>query len=747
MDDPLSACDAHVGKDLFFECIINTLRGRGKSVILVTHQLQYLKYSDKILLLDQNGHQEFFGDFSTLRQSRDCLLKLSLNIAEETSEDPVLIAPDVEIEIEEKVEIAEKPDVSEPSSNETPIKTETGPPKSIIQAEDRIEGRMSFDLLWKYLKSGGTFRGLCTLAVAIFAQGALMIDEYWLRFWAGERFGSQNKNLYIYIFAMLTAVCIVVGFLRAIMWFRFTLRASSSLHERSLWAVFHSPLQFFVANPTGRILNRFSRDQNQADELLPVTLFDFIQCSLFCLAAVILVCISIPWLTLVMPPLILFFFWARGRYIQSTREIKRIEAITRSPIYADFSATLEGLTTLRAYDLRVPFTAMFFRELSENGRASFSFLMCARWLGFRLDLMSSFLVIAVALVAVALRHQIDIGLIGFSLVYTISLSGLFQWTVRQSVEVEAQMTAIERIAHYGNLPSEHGYSIGLEDYHQCHQQLLKPKSNDGHSDPLKQLGSLVELNHLTVTYREDLDPVLKDIVCSFPAGSKIGVCGRTGSGKSSTLLALLRLNIISEGDIYVDGESLLAMNLEKARSIISVIPQDPHLFSGTVRFNLDPFNQCTDEQIWAALRDAHIADYISKCEGGLNFNVEESGKNFSVGQRQLLSLARAILRRTSIVLMDEVTASIDYHTDKLIQQTIRSSPSLKDSTIITVAHRLRTIADSDLVVVIHNGTLVELGPPSELLQKEGSPFRALAQESNEFDDIAQIAKDAYYRKK
>ena len=274
------------------------------------------------------------------------------------------------------------------------------------------------------------------------------------------------------------------------------------------------------------------------------------------------------------------------------------------------------------------------------------------------------------------------------------------------------------------------------------------------------------MQDLTVTYREDLDPVLRHICIDIPAGYKVGICGRTGSGKSSSLLALLRLNIITSGDIVLDSDSLLSMDLQSARSLVSIIPQDPHLFSGTIRFNLDPFSVHSDEQLWSALKDAHIYEHIQQDPLGLSATVEESGKNFSVGQRQLLSLARAILRECKVVLMDEVTASIDYLTDRLIQETIRTSPALRDSTIITVAHRLRTIADSDLIVVIHAGEVVEMGSPSALLLTGGKPgagisnssnlnlnsdstsdstthhFRKLVEESNEFDEILKIATAA-----
>ena len=261
-----------------------------------------------------------------------------------------------------------------------------------------------------------------------------------------------------------------------------------------------------------------------------------------------------------------------------------------------------------------------------------------------------------------------------------------------------------------------------------------------------RLGAL-NINNMTVKYREDFNtPVLKSMNLSIPGGTKVGVIGRTGCGKSSLLLALLRLNIITEGDVSVDGESLLSMDLEHSRRIFSVIPQDPHLFSGTVRFNLDPFAIYSDAEIWSALDSAHIRECVQNDPLGLSKTVEEGGLNFSVGQRQLLSLSRAILRKSKIVLMDEVTASIDYTTDRLIQKTIRTTKSMKDCTIISVAHRLRTVADSDLVVVMETGgTVGEVGAPLDLLNNPLSLFHQFAQETNEFEDILKIASNSMSR--
>ena len=783
LDDPLSAVDAHVGKALMTKCIQGTLQGRGKGVILVTHQLQYLSAADRVLVLNKQGGQTFYGTYSELMECEDVKGLLELNdhddsdgdrdreregdgydddgvdtISEREGEGEI-VSGTIEEEVEGKMIVSESDTVKKQQS-------------TIIQIEDKVTGKMSWSVYTRYLQAGGICYGITVILIMFLSQGLLMITDYWLRWWASSSFGNQNNIEYVYIFAILVVLCIIIGFGRAWIWFQFSLKAASTLHQRSLWSIVHSPMQFFIANPTGRILNRFAKDQNLVDETLPTTFFSFAESFVFSMSAIILVCISIPWLILVMPILGIHFIYLRQKYLASTREIKRIEATTRSPIYSDFSATLDGIITLRAYQLEQRASYLFQYQLDQNGQVYFSFLMAARWLGFRLDMETSIVLILVAFLAVILRDSIDPGLIGFTLVYTMQLSGLFQWAVRLSVEVETQMTSVERINAYAALPPEPGYvttlqemiAKGHEEQHQKNIQVyekdtFEPVSSDDVELSMKNGtgvevgrrnngGGTVEFQGVTVRYRKDLNPVLQDITITMHAGQKIGVCGRTGCGKSSTLLALLRLNLITEGDIIIDGKSLLNMSLEEARGgdIITMIPQEPHLFSGSVRFNLDPFNLYSDIEIWDALKDAHIADYLSSSQngggGGLSMRVEEGGKNFSVGQRQLLSLARAILRRSKVVLMDEVTASIDFQTDRLIQETIRRSPTLKSATIITVAHRLRTIGDSDVIVVVDAGRVVEADTPKALLSQESSLYRKLAERSGEFDEILRLAESS-----
>ena len=803
LDDPLSACDAEVGKSLFFECIVDVLKAKRKGVLLCTHQLQYLSYADRIVVLDHHGSQRFYGTHVELNQiihKFDFFENKIVSIGKSSSwssfqflnteknDDEDVYSIETSRECRKRRELIETSDPN--SANYTP-----STPSSVVATKDHngsgggggddlkdfgenkegkitvsenvIEGKMSASIWWTYLSSGGVIQGVWVIFLAIFSQVLLMIADYWLRWWTSETFAPQDDLFNVYGFAILSALCIFIGPYRAIAWFVFTRSASKRYYKQSFWCVLHSPMGFFVANPKGRILNRFAKDQNIMDELLPVVMFDFIQCALFCLSTIVIVCITVPVLTVIVPPIWYHFYLCRERYLRSGREIKRLEGITRSPIFASFSSTLEGLSTLRAYKLEDRVGPQFFRLIDTNSRTWYSFLMVSRWLGFRLDLECAFILIATSLGAVIVRQysNVDVGLLGFTMVYVINLSGLFQWTVRQSAEVETMMTSVERISDYASLPPEEGYrpckipispkfdaiksmDEGVRGMTQREEdaytvvpsnievEMVGEKDLKSNSDSVGH----VQIENLVARYREDLEPVLNDISLNFAPGSKIGVCGRTGSGKSSLLLALLRLNIISSGDIKIDGESLLSMHLEDARSLISVIPQDPHLFSGTIRFNLDPFNVHTDDQIWSALEDAHIADYIRTDPSGLSGIVEEGGKNFSVGQRQLLSLSRAVLRKASVVLCDEVTASIDYQTDKLIQETIRTSNSLKKSTIITVAHRLRTIADSDQIVVVHAGKVVEVGKPLDLLYRSNSHFRALVDESNEYDDIFSIAK-------
>ena len=712
----------------------------------MTHQLQYIEHADKILLLDRDGNQSFFGSYEQFQNS-----DLAGATREGSSQSPsrtttshtVTGGQPFDLQTSEKhisASISAKNGVlasSKSRETEENHSDQADSHREIIAAEDRAIGSIPLSLYFDYFSLGGVLKGFVVAIVLISSQVVSMITDYWPKWWASSQYGDQSDSMYILVFGLLAFGCIVMGLLRAVLWFRYALAAASNMHEACLWAVVHTPLRFFVANPTGRILNRFAKDQNQVDEMLPITMFVVWDVGLLVVSSVILVCITFWYMIFLLPTLFYLFARLRSRFLRTSREIKRLEAVTRSPIYSDFSATLDGLITLRAYRLQNTASRRFQHHVDLNGRAWFSFLMCSRWLGFRLDLLSNLFLVFVAYLAAILGSGANLGLIGFALVYSINLAGVMQWMVRQSAEAETQMTSVERIKAYSDLQPEEGYSTAGGSL-QRHPDAGAIVSGHDKNDSLGR-GHLV-IDNLTVSYRADLEPVLRGLSLDIAAGSKVGICGRTGSGKSTLLSSLLRLNLINSGDILVDGKSILHnCDLETARSIIAVIPQEPHLFSGSVRFNVDPFSVYSDQEIWSALTDAHIDAHVRNM-GGLELGIiEEGGKNLSVGQRQLLSLARAILRGCSIVLMDEVTASIDFETDSLIQTTIRTSPALSKATILTVAHRLRTIADSNLVVVLAGGEVIETGNPKLLLEKEGSAFRSLAERSGEFADIYEIA--------
>ena len=755
LDDPLSAVDAHVSRVLFEDCILGALKKRGKSIVLCTHQLQYLKYADKVLVLNDDGTQQFYGTFEALENSKSQVHSLQ-KVEEEANRKRVSSVDSRERarsrgrSVSELATEAEEANEGNDSSNVDQDQVGKSDEQSAVEhiqmVEDELKGKtgdISRSVYVQWLRAGGLLRGVFSFALIVLGQIMLMIHEYWLRWWVQDRFQLTDSQ-YLWIMAVMTPCVFLTGFMRVKLFFDFTITSASTLHQRSIWAVLHSPLSFFTANPSGRILNRFAKDQSEMDERLPYVSFDCVSTICMCIGASILICISMPALLAAFPPLILIFTLLRRKYMDSVSDIKRIESATRSPIYAGFSASLEGLVTLRAYKLQDKMRSVLIGYLDENGRAWWSFLMCARWFGFRMDLLAILVLTLTVYFAAFYSDRTDKGLLGFAVCYSMSLCGAFQWAVRLSTEVETMMTAVERVTEYAQLPPEDGYAETLERVLKmidAGQTLTSPNPTALNKEDAIKGG--LHMKNLIVRYRSDLKPVLNGLNMTAPAGSKCGIVGRTGCGKSTILSALLRLNLVDpSGSILLDGnKDLLKASLEETRGLITVIPQQPHLFLGTLRFNLDPFDVHTDDEIWQALQEASVVEFVKSSEKGLMMRIEEAGSNISVGQKQLLSLARAILRRTRIFLMDEVTASVDYETDATIQRTIRTAPSLCDATIITVAHRLQTIADSDRIFVISAGKLLEEGTPLGLLQKEGSHFAALVQRSGEKAAITKIASD------
>ena len=485
-------------------------------------------------------------------------------------------------------------------------------------------------------------------------------------------------------------------------------------------------MQFFDTNPVGRILNRFAKDIGFMDELLPTTFTDFNQISLMVLGVVIFICVLNPMVLLFTLPLIVIFVFVRTFFLKTSRDVKRLEGTTRSPVFSHLSATLHGLSTVRAFHAQEQFCQIFHSHQNLHTQAWFLFLSTTRWFGIVIDSLSAVFVMGVSFscIIAADVFQLDSGLVGLSLTYALSLMGAFQWGVRQSAEVENQMTSTERVLQYVDIKPE------------------AATETDFKPGPDWPRYGLITLEGASLRYEEDGPDVLKRLYACIRAKEKVGIVGRTGAGKSSLMTALMRL-AEPRGTIMIDGVDIMTMGLHVLRSKLSFIPQDPVLFSGTLRKNLDPFEEQTDMDLWRALEEVQLKADIESLDDGLHTKMAEGGTNFSVGQRQLVCLARAIIRRNKILIVDEATANVDLKTDKLIQATIRDR--FRHCTVLTVAHRLNTVMDSDRILVLDQGKIMEFDEPYILLQKEDGHLTKMVLEAGktEAGKLIEMAKKKY----
>ncbi|CAF1079512.1 unnamed protein product [Didymodactylos carnosus] len=516
--------------------------------------------------------------------------------------------------------------------------------------------------------------------------------------WSSKSHERQRDHHYPAVFLSLALATLVISLIRADYFFFLLLRGATALHNGMLSGVLYSSLRFHESNPVGRILNRFSKDQQVIDELLPQAFFDSAQSLIMTLGAVVILGIINPWVLFILVPLVPSFIWIRRFFLKSSRQIKRLDSVTRSPIYALFSSSLSGLVTIRAFKTEDNLINSFIERIDANTRAWFELNAGVRWFGLRLDLMTSALTTLMAILTVALRHQIDASSAALGLMYCITLSSMFQWAVRQSAEMENHMTSAERICEYSRLPPE-------PDFYNAKQ---KPPSEW----PTK---GKIEFKNYKFRYRAELEPVLKGINLDIEPCDKVGICGRTGAGKSSIFQALFRLvdKSATEGQICIDDIDINTISLSDLRFHLNIIPQSPVLFSNTLRYNLDPFSKHSDEELWIALTMVQLQDKMSEIPDGLSTQIAEYGSNFSVGECQLICVARALLKPSKILLIDEATANIDMHTDKLIQQVIREKFSTQ--TVLTIAHRLDTIQHSDKIVLISDGLVKAYGKPADVL--------------------------------
>ncbi|XP_077580290.1 ATP-binding cassette sub-family C member 4-like isoform X1 [Stigmatopora nigra] len=726
LDDPLSAVDAEVGKYLFEKCICGLLKNKCR--ILVTHQLQNLVAVDHIVVVKE-GRIVTQGTYNELQSSA---LDVGFLVKNQDEQEHPYLSDNYENEslIRKKTNYSNSslhsfntllpPDES--SLDSSPVESAHNE-----EEEARAEGNVRRDIYVKYFTAHcHPVVLLAILLLSIIAEAAYILQDWWLVFWAKGDLNQtssvvtatkeynvtglhQGNSLafYLGIYSGLTAAAVILGYARSLVIFHGLVRSTQMLHNRMFRAVLCAPVRFFDMNPIGRILNRFSKDISQMDSLLPLTFVDFYQLFLQNLGVLAVAASIIPLLLLGITPLIFIFLYLRRYYLATSRDIKRLESTTRSPVFSHLSSSLQGLCSIRAFRGEGRLIKAFDMHQDRHSEAWFLFLMTSRWFALRLDGICSIFITIATFGCILLRDGLEAGEVGLVLTYAVTLVGNFQWTVRQSAELENMMTSVERVVEYTELKSE------------------GPWVTQKRPPPDWPSRGQMTFENVQLSYSANGPVILKDIDVSFCSNEKVGIVGRTGSGKSSMVAALFRL-VEPRGKIYIDGVLTSELGLHDLRQKMSIIPQDPVLFTDTVRKNLDPFQQHTDAELWKALDQVQLKYMVEDLPTKLETILAESGSNFSVGQRQLMCLARAILRKNRILIIDEATANVDPRTDELIQVTIRRE--FRDCTVLTIAHRLNTIIDSDRILVLDEGRIQEFDRPVDLLQnKDGALYRLVQQ--------------------
>uniref|UniRef100_A0A8C1JD23 ATP-binding cassette sub-family C member 5 n=1 Tax=Cyprinus carpio TaxID=7962 RepID=A0A8C1JD23_CYPCA len=678
LDDPLSAVDAHVGKHIFEECIKKKLKG--KSVILVTHQLQYLEFCDEVVLLD-NGEIKEAGTHCDLMKAKGRYAHLINNF-----------------QLEQMV-----------------CMCVTGKKDQLVTQEVSLEGSVTWRTYHQYCKAaGGYILLLFVILLFTLLVGSTAFSSWWLSYWLEQGSGnytnssssgniSENPDLPFYqmIYGIIIVAMVLLSIAKGYTFTKVTLRASSKLHDTMFKRILGSPMSFFDTTPTGRLVNRFSKDQDEVDAVLPFNMENFLQFCLIVTFTILTICIVFPYLLIAVAVLTLIFATILYVFQRSIRQMKRMENVSRSPWISLTTSTIQGLSTIHAYDKRKQYIEQF-KILSDTNSNHFMLFNCGtRWLSFWLDFLAATVTLIVALFVVLSSNE------------AINLTGMLQFVVRLSTEVEAKFTSVERLLEYITSCVSEG-----------------PRSVKGThiTTGWPQEGAITFKNY-SMRYRDNTPVVLNNLHINIKPGEKVGIVGRTGSGKSSLGVALFRLAEPAEGTIFIDDVDICKLGLRDLRSQLSVIPQDPVLFIGTVRYNLDPFNNYKDEELWLALEKTYMKDTIAKLPEKLHSPVVENGENFSVGERQLMCMARALLRNSRIILLDEATASIDSETDSMIQHTIRDG--FQHCTMLTIAHRINTVLESDRILVMDQGKVVEFDPPQDLVQRPNSLFASLLAAANQ----------------
>ncbi|XP_054751628.2 ATP-binding cassette sub-family C member 9-like isoform X1 [Lytechinus pictus] len=716
LDDPLSALDMHVGAHLFENGILKILKKQKRTIILVTHQLQYLPEADKIIVM-KDGQIELQGDPEEIAKADPSLCadwqralrvfseseaELSGNESEALQEERLSLKKQV-------AKLQQTTILSTESSQNENAETEKG---RLIVKEDQETGSVESRIYFFYFKSMNYWVTLGILVTVAARAGTQIGSNFFLADWSEISVTTNDTqeildqtNFYITYYSVLSALTILMRICSIIFITAGAYLAAKSLHIKMLDNIISIPMRFFDTTPTGRFMNRLSFDTQMIDQRIIQSIRMFINTLSMVLSSLIVnIAVNIYFIIFVIPTVITFIVLL-VYYLKTSRELQRCESVTRSPIFSHFSETLGGLPTIRAYQDEKRFFKISQERILVNNRVFLYLVAAQRWVAIRLDYLGALIVTVSSLTVLigAFYLGIDVSYVGLAISYSLEIALYLNRNVRAAADIELQMNAVERVQYYIEVPSE--------DY-----------TGDDPPDEWPTEGK-IKVDNIHVRYGEELDTVLKGLSLSIPAQSKIGICGRTGSGKSSLTLALFRMIQTCKGRIIIDGIDIATVPLRTLRQRLSIIPQDAFLFTGTIRNNLDPTSVKGDTDLWQALEIAQLKDVVQQLDGGLDYEVTEGGDNFSVGQRQLFCLARAFLRNSRIVIMDEATASIDQETDSILQDAV--ADTFQDRTVLTIAHRVGTILDSDTILTLQEGKIIEFDSPTVLLEREHSVFASL----------------------
>eukprot|EP00644_Phytophthora_capsici_P002650 jgi/Phyca11/543332/estExt2_Genewise1Plus.C_PHYCAscaffold_110591 len=711
LDSPLSAVDAIVQNEIFEKCLLGLLKN--KTIILVTHNPEIItsKFITRAVTIDDVG--------SVVETYR----------SESQSEYEPMVSPlgrdSYALSGQKSISTRKKsPSYSAERDSER---------GRLIQDEARSDGRVSRHVFEAYYHAVGGFPIVFAILLSQMLWQALQISsDFWLSGWSNDaatlgKAAASTKEHTAYrlgVYASLGLLAALMVFSRTVIVTIYGLRAARSLFDRMTYSLMHAPMRFFDANPIGRVLTRYGADVAAVDVAIPFQ-FGTLAANVFSVGcSLATAAFLIRWKGFLLLPVIAVYVAVGSFYVAPARELQRLSKTTISPVLNHMSESVDGASVVRAFGHVQRFFQVSDAKLDANHKIWYAQIYVSQWFSLRIQLVGSLLLLVVTSSLVLLHRQLNVAIIGLAFSYSLKIAANLEGIVRSLTRIETVMVSPERMQEYIEIEQEAPYRIPM-------------------MDPLAHLdwpsvGS-IEFHQVSFRYKAGGDLVLRQLSFSVDGGQKIGIVGRTGAGKSSLTMALFRINELASGRVLIDGVDVSTIGLKSLREKLSIIPQTPVLFKGPLRDYLDPFDEFTDDQLWGSIREVGLIERIAEDKEKLLMTVEENGENFSVGERQMLCMARALLRHSRVVVFDEATAAIDRETDQKLQRVIRTA--FAKSTVLTIAHRLDTILDSDRILVLDGGRAVEFESPAKLVGKGQGHFFELMREGGYLDkfNVASVA--------